>query len=107
MPGATQGVGANGGIVASFDTTNAQKTNTGNNVWYTGDFDTADQILACGIQKGLWRGGQRHVHPRPAASRQGGRPTVTSCNSVGVVGAEPMSHVPRDTSAGDVFVTLL
>jgi hypothetical protein len=53
MPGVTQGVGTNGGIVASFDTTNAQKTNTGNNVWYTGDFDTADQILACGIQKGL------------------------------------------------------
>ena len=40
-----------GGIVASFSTTTAQGTNTGNNVWYTGDFQMADQILACAIQQ--------------------------------------------------------
>jgi hypothetical protein len=53
MPGATAGVTTDGGIVASFSTTNKMGADTGNSVWFTGDFVTADQILACGIQKGL------------------------------------------------------
>jgi predicted esterase len=40
-----------GGIVASFSTTTAQGQNTGNNVWYTGDFAMADEILACAVQQ--------------------------------------------------------
>src|SRR5262249_13160928 len=32
---------------------NAQGTNTGNGIWYTGDFDTVDQVVACGIQQHL------------------------------------------------------
>jgi poly(3-hydroxybutyrate) depolymerase len=40
-----------GGMVASFSTSTTQGTNTGDNVWYTGDFALADQILACGIEQ--------------------------------------------------------
>jgi hypothetical protein len=40
-----------GGIVASAQSTMSQGMNTGNNVWYTGDFDMADQILACSIEQ--------------------------------------------------------
>jgi poly(3-hydroxybutyrate) depolymerase len=40
-----------GGVVASFSTSTGQGSTTGNNVWYTGDFAMADQIVACGIQQ--------------------------------------------------------
>jgi poly(3-hydroxybutyrate) depolymerase len=40
-----------GGVVASFSTSTSQGTNTGDNVWYTGDFAMADQILACAVQQ--------------------------------------------------------
>ena len=53
MPGATSGVATNGGIALSFNTTNNKGTDTGDAVWFTGDFDSSDQVLACGIQKGL------------------------------------------------------
>jgi hypothetical protein len=44
---------ASGGVVASFSTTTGEGTNTGNRVWYTGDFEMADIILACAVQQGL------------------------------------------------------
>ena len=44
---------ASGGVVASFSTSTAMGTNTGNNVWYTGDFAMADIILSCAAQQGL------------------------------------------------------
>ncbi|HEX4445912.1 MAG TPA: hypothetical protein VH044_04225 [Polyangiaceae bacterium] len=44
-------VTAAGGVVASFGKTNGMGTNTGNGVWYTGDFDTADQVVACAIDQ--------------------------------------------------------
>jgi poly(3-hydroxybutyrate) depolymerase len=53
LPGVTSAVASVGGIVASFSKTNAQGTDTGVGVWYTGDFDAADQIVACGVQAGL------------------------------------------------------
>jgi hypothetical protein len=53
LPHVTADTKTHGGMVASFEQTNNMGTNTGNNVWYTGDFDAADQLLACGIQKGL------------------------------------------------------
>jgi dienelactone hydrolase len=53
FPKATADTKTKGGMVASFETTNSKGTNTGNNVWYTGDFEAADQIVACGIEKGL------------------------------------------------------
>jgi predicted esterase len=48
---ALQEIQAGGGVVASFSTSTSMGTNTGNNVWYTGDFAMADQILACAIQQ--------------------------------------------------------
>ena len=43
---------ATGGIAASWTTsTMMNTTNTGNNVWYTGDYDVADVIVACAIQQ--------------------------------------------------------
>jgi hypothetical protein len=44
---------ASGGVVASFSTSTAMGTNTGNNVWYTGDFAMADIILSCAVQQNL------------------------------------------------------
>jgi hypothetical protein len=44
---------ASGGVVASFSTSTAMGTNTGNNVWYTGDFAMADIILSCAVQQGI------------------------------------------------------
>jgi len=40
-----------GGLVASFTNSLGTGTNTGDNVWYTDDFNMADQILACAIQQ--------------------------------------------------------
>jgi poly(3-hydroxybutyrate) depolymerase len=40
-----------GGLVASPQATTGQGTTTNNNVWYTGDFDTADQVVACAIDQ--------------------------------------------------------
>lgn len=42
-----------GGVVASFAETTSEGTNTGNGVWYTGDFKIADQVVACAVQQGL------------------------------------------------------
>src|SRR5262245_39165707 len=42
---------AEGGVIASFSTSTGKGMNTGNNVWYTGDFDMADQILACAVKQ--------------------------------------------------------
>ncbi len=40
-----------GGVVASFSTSTSMGTDTGDAVWYTGDFAMADQILACAVQQ--------------------------------------------------------
>jgi hypothetical protein len=42
-----------GGVIASFTTSTKTGANTGNYVWYTGDFAMADEILACGVQQGV------------------------------------------------------
>ncbi len=44
-------VTAAGGMVASFNKSNGKGTDTGDAVWFTGDFDTADQVVACAIQQ--------------------------------------------------------
>lgn len=44
---------ATGGVVASFSTTTGKGTTTGNKVWYTGDFEMADILLACAVEQGL------------------------------------------------------
>jgi hypothetical protein len=43
----------NGGVVAAFVQTNGMGKNTGNAVWYTGDFEQADEVVACANQEGL------------------------------------------------------
>ncbi len=40
-----------GGVVASFAKTKGTGTNTGDAVWYTDDFLTADQVVACAIDQ--------------------------------------------------------
>lgn len=40
---------AEGGVVASFTTSTGMGMNTGDAVWYTGDYAMADQILACAM----------------------------------------------------------
>jgi hypothetical protein len=40
-----------GGLVASFATSTSQGQDTGDAVWYTGDFVMSDQILACAVQQ--------------------------------------------------------
>jgi poly(3-hydroxybutyrate) depolymerase len=49
-----------GGVVASAETTSSTGTNTGDGVWYTGDFDYSDQIIACAIQQ--LNIDTRHIH---------------------------------------------
>ena len=49
----TREVVNSGGVIASFNDSNGTGTNTGDFTWYTGDFNTADEILACAIQQGL------------------------------------------------------
>jgi hypothetical protein len=49
-----------GGVVASADSTSSTGTNTGDGVWYTGDVDYADQIIACAIQQ--LNIDVRHIH---------------------------------------------
>lgn len=44
---------AQGGVIASFSTSTKKGQNTGNNVWYTGDFEMADQLLACAVEQQL------------------------------------------------------
>jgi hypothetical protein len=51
-PGTAEVVKA-GGVIASFTASNGSGTNTGDFTWYTGDFNTADEILACASQQGL------------------------------------------------------
>ena len=57
---ATRGLGpgfdevmSQGGVIASFSTSPKSGQNTGNNVWYTGDFEMADEIFACALDQGL------------------------------------------------------
>jgi predicted esterase len=49
-----------GGVVASAESTSSTGTNTGDGVWYTGDFDWADFIIACAIQQ--LNIDTRHIH---------------------------------------------
>jgi poly(3-hydroxybutyrate) depolymerase len=42
---------SSGGMVAAQAQTNGKGTNTGNNVWFTGDFAVADEVVACAIEQ--------------------------------------------------------
>jgi hypothetical protein len=49
-----------GGVIASFKSSNGSGTNTGDFTWYTGDFNTADEVLACAVEQQLVDA--RHIH---------------------------------------------
>jgi hypothetical protein len=49
----TREVVSGGGVIAAFNESNGTGTNTGDFTWYTGDFATADEIVACAHQQGL------------------------------------------------------
>jgi hypothetical protein len=51
-PGTSEVV-KSGGVVASFTKSNGTGSNTGDSTWYTGDFTTADEVLACAHQQEL------------------------------------------------------
>ena len=42
---------AEGGLVAAPGASNKKGSNTGDMVWYTGDFETTDEVIACAIQQ--------------------------------------------------------
>jgi hypothetical protein len=60
IPGATRSVSTEGGFVASWESSNGRGVTTGT-VWYTGDMEAADQLIACGIQKNLVDPSRIHV----------------------------------------------
>ena len=49
----TREVVNSGGVIASFVNSTGTGSNTGNYTWYTDDFLTADEVLACAKQQGL------------------------------------------------------
>jgi len=58
-PGTSEVV-ISGGVVASFNDSVGTGTNTGDFTWYTGDFATADEVLACAVAQQLID--VRHIH---------------------------------------------
>jgi hypothetical protein len=60
IPGATRAVRTDGGFVASWQSSNNRGITTGT-IWYTGDMEAADQLIACGLQQGLVDPSRIHV----------------------------------------------
>lgn len=54
---------AQGGVIAAIMGSNKQGTDTGNGTWFTGDYETADQVVACAVEqlnvdvRRIWTGG--------------------------------------------------
>jgi hypothetical protein len=101
---------ASGGVVASFTTTPAQGTTTGNRVWYTGDFEMADIIFACAVEQGLVDARQVFTGGCSAGGLQAGamvygRSSYLAAampNSGGVIGRPALqdpAHVPAVITA--------
>ncbi len=65
-------VESSGGVVASFTSTTRDGSNTGNAVWYTGDFAIADEVLACALEQGLVDPRRVHVSGYSAGGLQCG-----------------------------------
>jgi hypothetical protein len=105
LSGVLDEIQATGGVVASFTTTTAQGSNTGNRVWYTGDFEMADIIFACAVQQGLVDARQVFTAGCSAGGLQAGamvygRSSYLAAampNSGGIIGSpeiEDPAHVP-------------
>ncbi len=65
-------VASSGGVIASFTSTTGTGANTGNAVWYTGDFAIADEVLACALEQGLVDPRRVHVSGYSAGGLQCG-----------------------------------
>ncbi len=50
-PDAVQEITDAGGVIAAPNNSTGMGSDTGNGVWYTGDFDVADQIVACAMKQ--------------------------------------------------------
>jgi hypothetical protein len=72
LPGTAADIRANGGVLASFNDSNGKGDDTGDAVWYTGDIESADQLLACAIQKNLVDTGRIHTSGYSAGGLQSG-----------------------------------
>jgi hypothetical protein len=81
FPGATLAVKTNGGLVASWSGSNGMGTNTGT-IWYTGDLDGMDQLVACGVQKGIIDTGRIHVSGYSAGGLETGAAIFSRSNYV-------------------------
>jgi poly(3-hydroxybutyrate) depolymerase len=53
MAAQIQEITGEGGVFACFEGTTKMGTDTGDAVYFTGDFALADQVLACSVQQGL------------------------------------------------------
>jgi poly(3-hydroxybutyrate) depolymerase len=51
MAAQAQEIASLGGVFASFEGSTGKGDDTGDAVWFTGDFDMADEILACAVQQ--------------------------------------------------------
>jgi hypothetical protein len=61
LPGATNAVTNEGGMVVSFEMGNGQGTNTsGTFIWTAGDLQVVDQLVACGVAQG--KVDPTHIH---------------------------------------------
>ncbi len=106
VPGATSAVRSNGGLVASFGDTNGKGDLTGNAVWYTGDIESADQILACAIQKGIVDTGRIYTAGYSAGGLQAGTMLLQRSQYIAAAivysGGPPLGGlVPGGTSFSD------
>lgn len=120
LSGVLEEIQATGGVVASFTTTTAQGTNTGNRVWYTGDFEMTDIIFACAVEQGLVDARQVFTAGCSAGGLQAGamvygRSSYLAAampNSGGIIGSPELqdpAHVPAviTTHGGPQDVVLI
>lgn len=106
LPGAAADIRANGGVLASFNDSNGQGDNTGDFVWYTGDIESADQLLACAIEKNLVDTGRIHTSGYSAGGLQSGTMLFSRSNYLASVliysgGPEAGGLAPGTTTFAD------
>jgi predicted esterase len=97
MSPAIDAVQASGGLVAAPEVTSGTGSTTGNLVWYTGDVDFADEVLACAIEQGKVDPARIHV----AGYSAGGLQTVYHWYARSGYVASVLSY-----SGGDSFINV-
>jgi hypothetical protein len=97
MSPAIDAVTLGGGLVAAPEVTSGTGSTTGNLVWYTGDVDFADEVLACAIEQGKVDPARIHV----AGYSAGGLQTVYHWYARSGYVASVISY-----SGGDSFINV-